>query len=498
MNEKSDRELLQAYASEKSEAAFAELVQRHIHLVYSAAVRLVVDPHLAEDVAQAAFVALARNAGKLAARDVLSSWLMVTTRNLAAKTVRTEERRRSREKEAAAMQIEYSEPDDLWERIAPQLDDALSQLDEIDRDALALRFFERKTAREMGLRLGLSEEAAQKRVTRALERLRGVFVERGLAVPSAALAGAISVQAVQPAPVGLAAAITGAALASAPVTGGSTLILLKTMTGIKMKATVLGVILVGGLATTIITQQAKHARLLAENAALKQKAESAMGLEQENEQLRAAQQAAALADPAAAETLKRERAAAAGERAKLLRLRNEVGTRLRQGQDRKDLAAQEALKDTLARELAWSEVPPAQIKLEPAQGRFELASAQNAGAKTPESALTTWLWALRRQDPEALANLLSTPDQRTAFDMPTNDIASALDGLTNFTGVSALILRSKEAHGDGQVRLRYDFEYDSQRSQAESGRGYLQLKKVRGEWYINGEVRYPRGGIWPR
>jgi RNA polymerase sigma factor (sigma-70 family) len=271
MHAKSDRELLIAYASENSEAAFAELVHRHIHLVYSAAVRLLVDPHLAEDVTQGTFVALASNARKLASRDVLSSWLLVTARNLAAKTVRTEERRRSREKEATTMELLSSDHDNVWDRIAPHLDEALSRLKATDRDALALRFFERKTAREMGQCLGLNEEAAQKRVARALERLRILLVKRGFAVPSVTLAGLISAEAVQSAPVGMAAAVAGVALASVPTGGGSALVLLKAMTATKLKTAVFGALLFGGLVSPIILQRTEHAHLLAENADLKQK-----------------------------------------------------------------------------------------------------------------------------------------------------------------------------------------------------------------------------------
>src|SRR5688572_15335221 len=103
MNARPDPELLRDYAEHGLEPAFAELVRRYVDLVYSAAVRLVVDRHLAEDVAQAVFLALARNARKLTGRAVISSWLLVTTRNLAAKTVRAEIRRRAREQEACSM-----------------------------------------------------------------------------------------------------------------------------------------------------------------------------------------------------------------------------------------------------------------------------------------------------------------------------------------------------------------------------------------------------------
>ncbi len=215
MIDKSDIELLSEYAQFGTEVAFAELVRRHVGFVYATAVRLVVDPHLAEDVTQAVFVALARNARKLRGRKVLSSWLHFTARNLAANVVRTEVRRRAREQEAAMMPIPSPEPESVWEHIAPHLDAALAELNAADRDALMLRFFERKTAQEIGERLGLGEEAAQKRVERALKRLRSRITARGVAVPVVALAGALSLPATHAAPMGLAAALTAKVLAEA-------------------------------------------------------------------------------------------------------------------------------------------------------------------------------------------------------------------------------------------------------------------------------------------
>ena len=220
-----DHELLSRYARENSQAAFAELVARHVNLVYSAARRLVVDAHLAEDVTQAVFVALAANAAivaeRLRAGTPLSAWLHLTTRNIAAKLVRSETRRRQREQAALAM---HSHPPDdettLWNQIAPHLDPALAELAEPDRNAVLLRFFERKTAREIGQRLGISEEAAQKRVHRAVDRLRSIFVSRGLAVPSASLAGVLTIHAVHAAPAALASSVTAVAVAGV-ATGAS-------------------------------------------------------------------------------------------------------------------------------------------------------------------------------------------------------------------------------------------------------------------------------------
>src|SRR5579885_2748022 len=150
MDSQTDQQLLRTYAGQRVEAAFAELVRRHVDLVYSAALRMVRDAHLAEDVTQAVFVALAQNAARLTDRAVLSGWLHRTAQNLAANAVRSDVRRRAREQEAALMhELSSTISDAPWEQIAPELDAALGALSEPDRDALALRFFERKSAQEM-------------------------------------------------------------------------------------------------------------------------------------------------------------------------------------------------------------------------------------------------------------------------------------------------------------------------------------------------------------
>ncbi len=219
MNDQTNSQLLRAYAEKRSEPAFSELVRRHVDFVYSAALRMVCDPHLAEDVTQGVFVALAKNALQLMDRPVLSGWLHRTAHNIAAQTVRTIERRRAREKEAAAMnELLSAEPDIVWEHIAPHLDAALGELNELDRDALLLRYFERKSAHEIAETLGVSDEAAQKRVSRAVERLREFFAKRGVTVGASGLVVVISTNAVQAAPGGLALTISTAAAALAGTT----------------------------------------------------------------------------------------------------------------------------------------------------------------------------------------------------------------------------------------------------------------------------------------
>ena len=174
---------------------------------------MVRDAHLAEDITQGVFVALAKSAHQLADRPVLSGWLHRTAQNLAANAVRTEVRRRVREHEAAAMnQLLSAESEISWDAIAPHLDAALSELNEADHDALLLRYFEKKSAPEMAGILGISEDAAQKRVSRAVERLREFFSKRNITIGASGLVVLISANAVQSAPVGLAAAISAAAV----------------------------------------------------------------------------------------------------------------------------------------------------------------------------------------------------------------------------------------------------------------------------------------------
>lgn len=179
---------------------------------------MVRDAHLAEDVTQRVFAVLAQNTRQLAERPVLSGWLHRTAQNLAAKTVRSEVRRRAREQEAAAMnELLSAEPETVWEHIAQHLDAALGELSETDHDALLLRYFERKSAREIAQTIGVSEEAAQKRVNRAVERLREFFAKRGITVGAGGLVVVISANAVQAAPVGLAVTISAAALAGTTI-----------------------------------------------------------------------------------------------------------------------------------------------------------------------------------------------------------------------------------------------------------------------------------------
>ena len=179
-----DGELLGRYAETKSEDAFEELVRRHIDLVYSAALRQVNgDAALAQDVAQTVFANLAHKAAFLSRRPVLTGWLYTSTRFAAANSVRTEHRRHTREQEAQAMHelLDAPTPDPDWEKLRPLLDKVMHELRDSDRTIILMRYFENGSFAEIGQKLGLSEEAARKRVDRALEKLRGYLfkIKRG-------------------------------------------------------------------------------------------------------------------------------------------------------------------------------------------------------------------------------------------------------------------------------------------------------------------------------
>jgi len=211
-----DGELLRQYALAGSDAAFAELVRRHVDLVYSVALREANgDAPLAEDATQVVFLDLARKAKALMGRDTLAGWLHTSARFAASKAIRGEQRRRVREQESFAMHENSAIAEINWDQLRPLLDESVGQLKEADRDAIVLRFFQGKTHQEIGAILGLSENSANKRIERALEKLRGYFTSRGITASSALLAAVITSNSVQAAPVGLAANVTAASLAGA-------------------------------------------------------------------------------------------------------------------------------------------------------------------------------------------------------------------------------------------------------------------------------------------
>jgi len=266
----SDLELLDQYARDGIESAFAEIVRRHVNLVYSAALRQVRSPQLAEEVAQSVFTDLARDAKRLATDTILTAWLYQVTRRTAIDVVRRESRRQLREQIATEMNAMNATAED-WTQIEPLLDEAMEALDATDRTAVLLRYFENQSFRQVGERLGTSDDAAQKRVSRAVERLREFFSKRGVAVGASGIVAIISANAVQAAPVGLALTIsTTATMGTTAAVAATTATVTKVIVMTTLQKTVIATAIVVAAGAGIYeAHQATQARK--ENEALQEK-----------------------------------------------------------------------------------------------------------------------------------------------------------------------------------------------------------------------------------
>lgn len=293
-----DAELLRRYAKEGANDAFSALVERHVNLVYSAALRqLNGDAHLAADATQLVFTDLARKAGALVGHRVLAAWLFTSTRFVTAKLVRGERRRQVREVEAQLMQaMNHDDPTAKldWDRVRPVLDDALGALTPPDREAILLRFFEGRDYAGVGRQLNVTSNTARMRVERALDKLRALLERRGVTSTSAALAAALANQVVLAAPAGLAATVAGTALAggatalgiaTAGTTGtGGLAAVVNFMSMTKLQLGFSGALAVAG-ASGFVLQADTNAELREEAARLREQNAVVTTLQAENLQL---------------------------------------------------------------------------------------------------------------------------------------------------------------------------------------------------------------------
>jgi RNA polymerase sigma factor (sigma-70 family) len=284
-----DKELVQSYVAEGSDQAFRALVGRHVDLVYATALRQVGDPGTAEEITQNVFLTLAQKAPWLAGVETLAGWLHRTALFEAKAHIRAELRRRQREERAVELASLQREGEDLspLETMAPLLDEGLLNLREGDRLALILRFLENRSLRDVGLAFGIDEDAARKRVSRALDRLADFFRDRGFVAPAAAGCATVLTSAAKAAPAGLAASAANAGLAAGGAVGGLNLFLFQVMSLTKTQIT-LGCLLLA-LAPFAWQQQAE-ARLAAQRDEVETRLSMARGaaaeLDAETQRLR--------------------------------------------------------------------------------------------------------------------------------------------------------------------------------------------------------------------
>jgi len=319
--------LLADYVTNASEGAFRDLVTRYTDLVYSTALRLVCgDSQLAQEVCQTVFIDLARKARTISGGVMIGGWLHRHTRFVAATLMRGERRRQSRERQAAEMNALRNEPDCNLAWASLQVDEAIDTLATEDRTALILRFFEQADLHSVGVALGISENAARMRVTRALEKLHSILRHRGATLSATALAAALGAEAVTAAPTGLAASLATTALAGG-MASATTLTFIKTIGMAKLKCGILGALAVVAVATPLAVQRQSLTRLRDENQSLRQQLEEQLAIERN--QLANAQ--SNVSQPVEQDHLR-----------DLLRLRGEVGLLKRQLADAATVAERSA------------------------------------------------------------------------------------------------------------------------------------------------------------
>ena len=358
-------QLLRQYVDENSEEAFKELVERHLNMVYSAALRQVDgDAALASDIAQDVFADLVRKARSIPQATLVAGWLYRHTRFTTAKALRGESRRRVREKEAVAMSATNSS-EDLWSRLAPVVDDAMSELGDTDRNAVVLRFFEGQDLRTVGTVLGTNEDAAQKRISRALDKLRISLTRRGVVLPVTALGALLAANGVVGAPAGMAAAITGTALCAGTV---SISLIGKLLLMANLKTVTTGALIVAGLGTPLVLQYKAFSRMKLENDALRVRME-------------------VMNRPAAPAEAPVQITQA--DRIELMRLRGEAAQWRTQQQELTRLQAEnKQLRSNLAQTKPAEPKPPQNPDYLPRE------SWADAGFATPQAALQTLSWAV--------------------------------------------------------------------------------------------------------
>ena len=406
MPNQSDAQLLRDYAAHGAESAFAEIVARHTGLIYSAALRQSGSPELAREIAQNVLTDLARKSRTLAPQLTdnasLVGWLYRATRYAALTLLRDERRREVHQRLVMENFHPSSDPSTDWTRVAPVLDEAMAALNDTDREAVLLRYFQNHDFAAVGRALGVSDDAAQKRVSRAVERLREFLAQRGVTVGASGLVVVISTNAVLMAPAGLSAAITTAALAGTAVATTTIAAATKTIAMTTLQKTLIAAALAAAIGTGIY-EATQTARLRKELQTLQQqKAEQIQQAQRERDET---------ATRLAAMTDENNRLKTASS--ELLRLRAEV-TRLR--------AAEQDL-DRLRASVSLPAHPPA---ASPAAEEIPKGSWLDSGFSSPQAALRTRGWAVLNDNLDRFADSVFITDaMRKAFEEQMKRMAEA-------------------------------------------------------------------------
>jgi len=418
-----DGELLRRYVQDGAEDSFGELLQRHVNLVYSAALRQVQgDVHLAQDVAQCVFSDLARKARSIQTRENLAGWLYTSTHFAAAKAVRKEQRRRQREQEAAPMHDNEPPPD--WEQLRPLLDSAMHRLKESDRQAILMRYFEKRSLGEIALQIGVTENTARMRLERALDKLRLYLSSKGATTSATLLASALSANAIETAPAGVALALTNGALTSATGTGIiAHFINLFAMT--KVKTSIVAAVLGAGAAATFLVHQQSNEKVHQLATALQTEKSRVADLQLEQQQLRQADQANRV------ESTRRQELIEARQQANALRQQLTTLAALRQQSSELQAALQKAragANPEASEPLTETAETHARVRLGMSLGLAALQYAYDHGGTLPKdfSSLGT-----------NLPVTLQTNIHASAFEVVYR---GSRDSLTNYANPGAILL----------------------------------------------------------
>ena len=467
MQNKSDAQLLREYAVQGSEPAFAEIVARHADLVYSAAWRQTGSPELSREIAQGVFTDLARKARALARSSKpgtsLAGWLYRGTRFATLTCLRGERRRQAHERQFMEHFAPTSDTARDWERVAPVLDEAMAELGDADREAVLLRYFKNQDFRAVGLALGVSDVAAQKRVSRAVERLREFFAQRGISVGASGLALVISANAVQTAPIGLALSLSATALI-----GGTTLTTTATQ-AIAMTTTqkvLITTVLAAAVGTGLYeAREALHAR---NSAATLQQQQAA--LDQQLQQLTRERDEATRRLAGTPDENRLNRATT-----ELLKLRGEVA-RLR-GEREEMLTRLAAVAETNSATAPSRGVDTNWVNAILVVGREQLIDAGNA---TPEAAWESRYWARAQGDYDAV--IAATDPQKV-------DVAKAWMGdretfrersKTEFGSFKGLQILARKEVANDRVELKYQFAFGDNPTRQETK--IVEMVKLEGAW----------------